>query len=453
MMKKTFNIFAFMVALTAMVGCSPEMESNFPKPASERIEIYKKDVQSILKGAANGWRMEYFTGYGGYNMFARFDSLKVTVGGEQIGPNHPAGIDPTTGKMLTETSSYKLEQSEGLILSFDTNNDILHYLSTPDNPDYGEKGTGLEGDFEFRVMSACADSVILVGKKHQAKIRLLPMPNNLTWEQYIDEVNATNEYMASRSYTLEVNNDPTRQIDVTTSYRIMTFTWLNDKEETQKVNALYIVTKEGLKFYRSYMVDSCEITGFAKGDTQEFFYPMNGTHAKLWTYVPTLGEYLQTGSWFILYDNLGAYAQPKWEEMRLKLKTSGPNKTPERLYWAIIGNYNQKLGLHMQAGGNYALQGVSITILDSEKGDEVQIKRDTKIYNSNGRTYYSKYGMDAAMEPFVAKYGRTFKLETDNNRKPTYMILRDKEEPTNVIRLMAEESYYVYGDRDDYSNE
>src|SRR3712207_8641346 len=45
----------------------------------------------------------------------------------------------------------------------------------------GVAGRGFEGDFEFRVLSAAADSVVLEGKKHGARIVMTPMPAETKW--------------------------------------------------------------------------------------------------------------------------------------------------------------------------------------------------------------------------------------------------------------------------------
>ena len=63
--------------------------------------------------------------------------------------------------------------------------------------------------------------------------------------------------------------------------------------------------------------------------------------------------------------------------------------------------------------------------------------------NRDGRDYYQKYGWKDAMEPFFGARGRTFKLSCDYPRKPTYITLTDVNEPTNVITIWADASYYM----------
>ncbi|MBS5528751.1 MAG: DUF4302 domain-containing protein [Prevotella sp.] len=448
-MKKLYSIFSLLVSIFAFTACTPEVDDKFSETPTDRVEETSNNTRDILKAAPNGWRIEYYaaTTYGGYNVFAKFDENNVTVASEKVGSSHNAGFGED-GKLVTATSHYKIEASQGIVLSFDEYNNIFHYFSDPANPDYGEKGEGMEGDFEFRVQSATPEKVELVGKKHQAKVVMYPVEDGKTWEDYVNEANATKSFMASRSYQFVVDGSE-REISVTTSYRRLVFTWLNDSEEKQQVVAPFIITKDGYKLYRTVDVDGTEISSILKGNTEEYFVVEGNENARLYTYVPSLKETFEEGMWFITYEDLSPFARPYWDTMRDKLATAGPNNTRNRLYWALLGTYLNRLAFHMQAGGDYCYQGITVTQTD-EDGNEIQIKWKNSQQNAAGRLYHRSYGMDQAMIPLmgVGTRGRTFTLSTDNKRHPSYLILTDKNEPANVIKLWAEEKNYPYGDLD-----
>lgn len=448
-MKKLYNIFSLLVGLVALTACTPEVDDKFSETPTDRVEETINNTRDILMGAPNGWRIEYYaaTTYGGYNVFATFNNNTVTVASEKVGSNHNAGFGQD-GKLLTATSHYKIEASQGVVLSFDEYNEIFHYFSDPANPDYGTNGEGMEGDFEFRVQSATPEKVELVGKKHQSRIVMYPVEDGATWEDYVNEVNATKDFMTSRSYQFVVDGSE-QEISVTTSYRRLVFTWLNEAEEKQQVVAPFIITKEGYKLYKTVDVNGTEISSVLKGDTEEYFMIEGNAEARLYTYVPTLKETFESGMWFITYEDLSPFARPYWDTMRNKLAKAGPNNTRNRLYWALLGTYLNRLAFHMQAGGDYCYQGITITQTD-ENGNEIQIKWKNSMQNAAGRLYHRSYGMDQAMIPFmgVGTRGRTFVLSTDNKRHPSYLILTDKDEPSNVIKLWAEEKNYPYGDLD-----
>lgn len=448
-MKKLYSIFSLLAGIFALTACTPEVDDKFSETPTDRVEGTINNTKDILKAAPNGWRIEYYaaTTYGGYNVFAKFGDNTVTVASEKVGNSHNAGFGED-GKLVTATSHYKIEASQGVVLSFDEYNNIFHYFSDPANPDYGEKGEGMEGDFEFRVQSATPEKVELVGKKHQAKVVMYPVEDGKTWEDYVNEANATRDFMASRSYQFVVDGSE-REISVTTSYRRLVFTWLNDAEERQQVVAPFIITKDGYKLYRTVDVDGTEISSILKGNTEEYFVVEGNENARLYTYVPSLKETFEEGMWFITYEDLSSTARPAWDNMRDKLATAGPNNTRNRLYWALIGLYQKKTGFHMQAGGDYCYYGITITQLD-EEGNEISLKTDSKNYNKAGRDYYNKYGLRQAMEPFCGQGSkvRNFILSTDNKRHPSYILLTDKDDPKNVIKLWAEEKNYPYGDLD-----
>lgn len=448
-MKKFYSIMTLLAAIFTLTACTPEVDEIFKGDGSDRVETTSTDYKEILMAAKNGWRIEYYgaSTYGGYNVLVKFDKNYATVASEKVGSNHKAGFGPD-GKLITSTSHYKIENSQGLVLSFDDYNEILHYFSDPANADYGQDGEGMEGDFEFRIVSATPEKVEMTGKKHLAKIVMYPLPEDQTWEDYIKAIQATEEFMTSRSYQFVVEGSE-REISVTTSYRRLVFSYTDDKGDGQQVVAPFIVTEGGYKMYKPVDVDGTEVPGILKGETEEFFFVDGNENARLYTYVPTLKETFETGMWFITYEDLSPFARPYWDEMREKLKTAGINNTKNRLIWAFLGTYQNRLAFHMQAGGDYCYQGIRVTQLD-DNGDEIKIAWNSSLQNAAGRTYYLKYGLNRALIPLVGQgtRGRNFTLTTDNKRHPSYIILTDKDEPTNVIKLWAEQKNYPYGDLD-----
>lgn len=451
-MKKTIlNIFSFAAAVMALTACSPETNHVFDEDASQRMEEFNAGLQKTLMAAPNGWRMEYYASstYGGYNMLLKFTENQVTAASEQFGSSQPSGIG-SDGKAVTATSHYNIDQSMGSILSFDTYNEVIHYYSDPKNPDgIGTDGEGMSGDFEFRVQSYCADSVVLKGKKNGKHIVMYPIPEDQTWEELLTEISTTDDYMNSSSYDFIVEGSE-KDVSVVKSYRRLLFTYQLESGSDTTVYCPYITTPEGYKFYEPGEIDGTSITGFLKGDTNDYFISMNNSQARIETYMPTLAESLETGMWFISYDYLGEYAQPSWDAFRIQLQTTGINKTKERLYWAFIGTSSGKTGMFLNAGGTSIKQGITFTALNDD-ADEVRLKWNSSVQsNKDDKNYYNKYGLKEAMEPFVGSgsTGRRFKLTTDSQRHPSYMILSDMDEPTNVIKLFYNQVTYVFGDRD-----
>lgn len=456
MRKNLYSIISLLLGVFALAGCTPEVEEKFDESASDRIKEGIANTRKVLLSAENGWRMEYYgsTTYGGYNVFLTFKDDKVTIASEKVGASHNAGIG-SDGKALTVTSHYKVDQSQGVILSFDEYNEIFHYFSEPNNPDYGDPADGMAGDLEFRVISATPEKVEMVGKKHETKIVMYPMPATQTPEEYIKEVTRVKEFMTSRSYKLETEGSD-REVSATLSYRRIYFAYYNDNDEYTEIAAPFIITTEGYKFYKPVTVDGNEISGIKVGTDNEYFEVESTIKSKLWTYVPTKKELLETGMWFINYEDLGEFAMPYWVPMLNKLATTGANNTRERVIWALIGSFQNKWGIHIQTDRDYAYYGLTLGEVKDTDGNEITLKCNTASNNKAGKTFYNTLGLKDALVPFVGERTsttRTFVVTSDDERHPTYILLTDKNEPTNVIKLWANQKLYPYGDLDNPDKE
>lgn len=121
------------------------MDNYFPESAPERASKTVAEVKKTLQEASNGWRMEYYgdVTYGGYNVLCKFQGDSVLIASEKAGKNHEAGLD-ASGNLITESSlaHFTVNQSMGVVVSFDTYNKLFHYFADPKNDDYGEAGTG-----------------------------------------------------------------------------------------------------------------------------------------------------------------------------------------------------------------------------------------------------------------------------------------------------------------------
>ena len=445
-MKKIYYILFACVAMMTLSACSLKEDPIFEESASLRSELHIAKVREVLTSAPNGWLMEYYgnLSFGGYNVLVKFEGDKATVASEKWGANHKAGIDEN-GKVVTSTSGchFKLEQSMGTVLSFDEYNETFHYFSMPNNPDYTyDKDKGLEGDFEFRVIKANADSVIMRGKKHNTKIIMTRIPADKTWESIINEAKETEEYMSSRSYTLAGEDVPEgKEITATSNggYRCFVFTYKNAMGDKETVTAPYIVKEDGFYFYREVEVDGIKLNGLKKGDTDEYFVFRNNPNLQLDTYMPTLAECLTTSTWYQRYGSVGEYAKPFWDAMLAKLKTGGKGGDEIKLYTATIGpNGDNKWACALTAGGDAPIYGFSLT--SNTDGTQVTFKQVSTNRNKAGKDYYNKYAWKGVLD---CLFNHTFNLSCDYQRRPKWITLTDVNEPTNVITVYAQPSYFM----------
>ena len=460
MKKKTNIVLTLLTCLFAFAACTPEVDDVFDSNASDRIETSMADLKKVITASPNGWRLEYYgnPSYGGFNVLMKFDENTVTVASEKAHDNHKAGFDEA-GNLITATSHYSISQSQGVILGLDEYNEVFHYFSDPSYEDFGLKGDGFEGDLEFRIISACADSVIMRGKKHNSTVKMYPMPADKEWSTYLHEVEATYNWMASRSYTLE--NDELKGEDgenlvlssVTTTHRCMNFLHYDDEGVVVVTQLPFIILPDGYKMYKPTTVCGIEI-GFIekqRGDesTQEHFYIKGQPNTtKIYSYLPTLFEALKDGQWYFTYEDnaIGDFAKPYWDTFR----DEGLEELNVDMYYAYIGSYSSdKTCLYMYTDGDVRL-GLTFKQEETEDaskaGSRVTIKYSSTLSNKKGKNYFEKNKGDELLYPICnGTKGRTFDIVTDSRRNPTYLELHDISEPTNIIKVFKDRKNYPYG--------
>ena len=202
MKNRTYIWFGLALTATLLVGCSHFQEEDlFEESAALRIEHNSDKLQEILVDAPEGWVMQYHTGKGvavfeGFNLFARFErGGKVTLASD-----HRYLRDGNAGKYTERSSLYELIREDGLVLAFNTWNDVLTpfvdpvaYWAAPDN--LVKDGEGMQGDQNLVVMSMSEDEVILRGERYNALVRLVKADRD--WQTYINDTKAMKELITS----------------------------------------------------------------------------------------------------------------------------------------------------------------------------------------------------------------------------------------------------------------
>lgn len=424
-MKHIVKLLFFTLIVTLFTGCNPHEDDLFGDSSANRMTEVLKADKAILCAPKNGWIMEYYPSanqqYGGYNVWVSFSA-----------DGSVSAMSEIYGSTTTVNSLYSLKQSDGPILTFDTYNSVIHYFSDPANPDkIGNNGKGMEGDFEFTVLRAKADTVILKGKKSGSKIVMTPVADNTTGTDYIASIVTANKLMAFNSYTYNVNG---KSIPVTTSYRNLTFTYQKDGNAIS-IAVPYIITPTGYKFYSPLTIEGVTVSEltYKNSGTEDFFEPTNGAAAKLVVVVPPLNQQLISGNWYFAYSGLGSYGKTYWDYT----KTNGLDAIGEELYYAYLGKFSSGQygfcfgstdGSGVYTGVliyNYTLTGtdqVKFTFASSGAGD--------------GVWYYSNAKFSYLINPVgTASSIRTFTLTADDVKHPTWIKMTDNNNSNNTILL------------------
>jgi len=246
-MHKTFR--ALLIAVCAMftfTSCVKDEGNLFDKSAPVRLSEALANAQKVLTAPENGWVMYYFPGgktrqLGGYIYTMQFTDEEVTVGSELYYDYF--------------TSMYSMTKDDGPVLSFDTNNHAFHYFCTPSGSSknlYGMSGNyqALGGDFEFMILSATPEEVVLRGKRYGSHIHMFPLKESS--ESYLEKLDDLLDQMFLSSFNGTLG-EKTLSVSVDLSYRQATFTLPDEKDKegnafSKKVP--YIYTDKGLSLYQ-----------------------------------------------------------------------------------------------------------------------------------------------------------------------------------------------------------
>jgi hypothetical protein len=421
------HIAKFLVLLLAVIfytGCTPEEKDLFGDSSANRLTATLQTEKTLLCAPKNGWIMEYYPSsaqlYGGYNVWASFaadGSVKV--------------MSEIYGTSTVKTSLYSLKQSAGAVLSFDTYNAVMHYFSDPANPDgIGAAGKGMEGDFEFTVLKAKADSVVLKGKKTGAVILMKALADNQSGSDYIASIIAAKAKFKFTTYKYVVNKDT---IPVTSSNRNLTFTYKKDGS-TVSVLAPYIVTPTGYKFYSPLTINGVTVTDLAYQNTggDESFTPVNGVAAKLIVVYPPINQQLISGNWYFAYSGLSSLGKTDWDYT----KANGFDVIGEELNYAYLGKFST--GQYGFCFGSYDGSGIykgaliyNYTLIATN-----QVKLTfTNSGAGDGMWYYSNAKFNSLINPLGTSTVRTFTLTADDLKRPTWIKLTDNANANNTITL------------------
>lgn len=265
-MKKNKLLILFLSGFCVLQSCLHEDNDIFGKSAAQRLNEAQILYGNILTSATNGWRLEYMVGNtdatrrGAFNFLLKFEDGKVTASVDALALSD---IDPTIDPYTKITSYYKLDQDMSITLSFDTYNSFLHYY----HEQHGSYTTYM-GDFEFTIMEASDDLIILRGKKYGNIMEMHKIPDNLTWETYLADVNNIIDVCGIYSnFEIKQNGETIASGSTNANYRYTFSTTDGDKELAS--NALF--TQTGIKFIDALDINGTEVQNFEWNDTDKLY--------------------------------------------------------------------------------------------------------------------------------------------------------------------------------------
>lgn len=423
-MKKIYYLFC-LITVGLATACTHEEEDLFDDSSASRADAAIKANIEVLVSPTNGWHMEYYPSptqeYGGFNLVLSFnDDGTMKVAGEISNPTNVA------------TSLYTVKQSAGIVLSFDTYNEIFHFFSDPSDPaGVGGTGYGLEGDYDFLFLETSVEKIVLKGKKTGNIAILTPMQSD--WSSYITSIHEAEEAMVFGMFELKMGEEV---IPVKTYYRTLIFTYEEDGNQKSQI-ASFVLTESGYKFYAPISIKGVTISGFTFDAANKWFTAIDNPAIKLLPFTPPLNVQFVEGDWYIAYSTLGTYAQTYFTHC----KQNYLDVASETLNFAYIGStlYGE-FGFNFNCSNYEGLLNLDYTLIGEDK---VSLKF-AFAGQGNGVWYHNNMGFKYLLDPFGYSNARTFTLTADDITKPTYITLTEDSNPANKMTLHDTPVYYPF---------
>jgi len=184
------------VFLVTFNSCQFHQENIFEDSAANRLAANAEAVLTHLRNASNGWEMHYFptNTQTGHVLLVRFDDDGMaTMMGRNV---------TTNGRDAFGTGTYRVRTIQATVLSFDSYNPIIHAFSDPRTPPLGH---GMQGDFEFVIISHSPDVIHLRGVKRNTHVEMRRLDENQDWSEHFNQVEEMRRYLLDANPALVLN--------------------------------------------------------------------------------------------------------------------------------------------------------------------------------------------------------------------------------------------------------
>ena len=193
---KKLHIYLLLPLLSLLLNaCLKDNTEAFSTSTALRLDEAAKQSKELLESSETGWILNYYTGRdysnAGRTLLLKFKDGKATIMGDLTGPE------------VTSKSDYDVVKDQGVVLTFNTNNEVLHSLTQAAL----REPEGKQGDYEFLILKQTQDSIYLRGKRWHNNMVLTKLPKDTNWEEYMTEALTVKESLAVNTFKFILGND------------------------------------------------------------------------------------------------------------------------------------------------------------------------------------------------------------------------------------------------------
>ncbi|MGC3978829.1 MAG: DUF4302 domain-containing protein [Paludibacteraceae bacterium] len=400
--------FTCLMTLLFLSSCKFEEENIFSETSAVRIEKALSDYKDILCASPNGWVMEYFptTETEGYTYLMKFEtSTKVTMATKNRWTNY---------KYTTDSCTFRLIGDDGPVLSFPTAGTykvngieigIFHLFTNPQDPAGTDEldGYGLEGDYEFVVMSATSDLIMLKGKKRGTDVRLRKLDENMVWADYFTQIDEMKSKIINKSIeelqlvfaqkdTFTIKTNITYQGSNASIFRIYP---VGGDNIIDGVNYPYIITPTGLRLYTPYSDDNQKAQTFVLSDNeQQLICTDENSDAVITTSPAYLFNNLINARKYIIFKYTSENMSTSIYDAFLLLSNAVVNTSRKLEHVGFTNNKDYGTALSIYTTKNTSkIEGFLNYDIVVTSGNELSLtfKGFTGKYDKNGQNYYNNF--------------------------------------------------------------
>ena len=432
-MKLKYIIFAFLLPAFFMTSCKREEDRIFEENASVRMTEAVANAYDVLQANEAGWEMKYYPSknqeFGGYTIFTKFISnAQVTVASDAV--------------ENSETSSYAVIHDSGPVLTFNGYNKSIHWYTEPgmDNGGIGADDTGMKGDFEFIVLKATADSVVLKSKKSGTEVVMLPLKANEFDQKAEAYQEAAAQFGQFGVFKLEDASGDLLDIPYSSPIRI----FRNPKDDSGKQMS-FRVKPEGLEFYQEQEMEGVKFKTLKYVEPTSAYpygyYTNDNTTFKIVPDVTPLNSWFKQNLWSFAYSGVGPFGKTYWDQARISLTANGVEVNYMILghpqYLGFSGISVETIYYELQGSTVAGFVGHQINVIAGTT-DRIQIVFTGSLWNYVG---FSAAYWTAGLNQFTTPLnGKTFTITpNDKLNEPTVVTLTDVTNPNNTFVLSIEE--------------
>ena len=257
-MRKIFSLLLLVLLVPVVQSCLHDEKEFFGQSAAERIDATVKADREILEAAPEGWVLEYYMGekYSGpaVTMLIKFKNGKAYLASD------------LSDELRTDTCDYDVDKSQGPVLTFNTYARTIHQLAG------GRSGDpeGFQGDYEFMILKASADSVLLRGKKWHNDMVLKPIQSPATIATYYDDIVKLRQKVVNENFIFYYKGDSLCTASIDAGSRTFTAHTADGTQESPLIfTPTGIYLREGFevggKVYTAFTWDDSSLS-FVSGD-------------------------------------------------------------------------------------------------------------------------------------------------------------------------------------------